>query len=116
MAFGCSSVHLHEPGTDALVEERAAAVVLLQREDDGAHRERHEGAQVGLSFGLELGAPIGRVVVQAFPGVAEEPPERRQEDEESRDGKDGFIASRKALKPVLPSGASGGSSVKACGD
>ena len=72
-------------GRIGLVEVRAAAVVLLERQDHGAHRERHERPKVG--------APLGRRSRRAtavasssssFQVLAEEPPERRQDDEKKR--------------------------------
>ena len=82
---GATAMRVSEPGPDGLVEVAAAAVVLLQREDHGAHGERHERAIVGSPLRGRLDAPAGRVVVELLPRVAEEPPQRRQDDEQERD-------------------------------
>ena len=100
MVFGCAASILTSQGRTVALEEGAAPVVLLQRQDDGAHRQGDEGAEVGLALGLELRPPGGRVVVELLPGAAEEPPERREDDEQDRDGEDGLDALEERAEPA----------------
>ena len=77
-----------ELGRDALIEVVSAAVVLLHREDDGAHDERQERPPVVLAAREHFAAMFLGFFVELAPRLAEEKIERGQEDEERGDRKE----------------------------
>src|SRR5262245_5578285 len=90
-------VELLEHRHDRLIEVRATAVVLLQRQDHRAEDERDEWTAIHLSFAEQLRAFAMRVLVELAPRVAEEQPDDGKDREEDRDRKQGLRRFDEAL-------------------